>query len=144
MAFDLGIYHFGELSTHAPPKPGRRIQELIEQATAADKAGLEVFAVGEHYRSDYAVSRPAVALAPMTENTRNMVLSSAVTVLSSDDPVRFPTVRHPGPDLRWPPDSLLSSAHVAAEVLGASRPQPEQPVMSAWRRSTETLKGSLC
>jgi probable LLM family oxidoreductase len=92
MAFELGIYHFGELTpdpvTHVPPKPGRRIRELIEQASAADAAGLDVFAVGEHHRSDYAVSSPAVVLAAMAENTRNIVLSSAVTVLSSDDPVR--------------------------------------------------------
>jgi probable LLM family oxidoreductase len=92
MAFELGIYHFGELTpdpvTHVPPKPGRRIRQLIEQASAADAAGLDVFAVGEHHRSDYAVSSPAVVLAAMAENTRNIVLSSAVTVLSSEDPVR--------------------------------------------------------
>jgi probable LLM family oxidoreductase len=92
MAFELGIYHFGELTpdpvTHVPPGPGRRLRELIEQASAADGAGLDVFAVGEHHRSDFAVSSPAVVLAAMAENTRNIKLSSAVTVLSSDDPVR--------------------------------------------------------
>ncbi|MFD8964160.1 LLM class flavin-dependent oxidoreductase [Streptomyces sp. NPDC059568] len=92
MAFELGIYHFGELTpdptTRVPPKPGVRLRELIEQARAADDAGLDVFAVGEHHRTDFAVSAPAVVLAAMAENTRGIKLSSAVTVLSSDDPVR--------------------------------------------------------
>ena len=92
MAFELGIYHFGELSpdpvTHRPPTPGVRLRELIEQAKVADEAGLDIFAVGEHHRGDFAVSTPAVVLAAMAENTRNIKLSSAVTVLSSDDPVR--------------------------------------------------------
>ncbi len=92
MAFELGIYHFGELApdpvTGRPPAPGTRIRELIEQAKIADQAGLDVFAVGEHHRGDFAVSAPAVVLAAMAENTRDIKLSSAVTVLSSDDPVR--------------------------------------------------------
>jgi probable LLM family oxidoreductase len=92
MAFELGIYHFGELTpdpaTGIPPKPGVRLRELIEQAKAADDAGLDVFAVGEHHRTDFAVSTPAVVLAAMAENTSNIKLSSAVSVLSSDDPVR--------------------------------------------------------
>jgi len=67
MAFELGIYHFGELApdpvTGRPPAPGTRIRELIEQAKVADQAGLDVFAVGEHHRGDFAVSAPAVVLA---------------------------------------------------------------------------------
>ncbi|MFY0513126.1 LLM class flavin-dependent oxidoreductase [Streptomyces anulatus] len=92
MAFELGIYHFGELtpdpSTGALPAPGGRLRELVEQARAADEAGLDVFAVGEHHRTDFVVSSPAVVLAAMAENTSRIKLSSAVTVLSSDDPVR--------------------------------------------------------
>lgn len=92
MAFELGIYHFGELSpdpvTHRPPAPGVRLGELIEQAKVADEVGLDIFAVGEHHRGDFAVSAPAVVLAAMAASTRNIKLSSAVTVLSSDDPVR--------------------------------------------------------
>jgi probable LLM family oxidoreductase len=92
MAFEIGIYHFGELTpdpaTGRPPAPGARLRELVEQAKAADEAGLDVFAVGEHHRTDFAVSAPAVVLAAMAENTRDIRLSSAVTVLSSDDPVR--------------------------------------------------------
>jgi probable LLM family oxidoreductase len=92
MAFELGIFHFGELapdpSTGRPPAPGTRIRELIEQAKVADEVGLDIFAVGEHHRGDFAVSSPAVVLAAMAEHTRTIKLSSAVTVLSSDDPVR--------------------------------------------------------
>jgi probable LLM family oxidoreductase len=92
MAFELGIFHFGELApdptTHVPPRAGHRLRELIEQATAADEAGLDIFAVGEHHRTDFAVSTPAVVLSAMAENTRHIKLSSAVSVLSSDDPVR--------------------------------------------------------
>src|SRR6201996_2127470 len=92
MAFELGILHFGELTpdphTGRPPTAGKRIRELIEQAKVADEVGLDVFSVGEHHRGDFAVSSPAVVLAAMAENTRSIKLSSAVTVLSSDDPVR--------------------------------------------------------
>lgn len=92
MAFELGIFHFGELApdpvTQRPPTPGVRLRELIEQAKVADEAGLDIFAVGEHHRADFAVSSPAVVLAAMATSTRNIKLSSAVTVLSSDDPVR--------------------------------------------------------
>ncbi len=92
MAFELGILHFGELApdpvTGRSPAPGTRIRELIEQAEVADQAGLDVFAVGEHHRGDFAVSAPAVVLAAMAEHTRGIRLSSAVSVLSSDNPVR--------------------------------------------------------
>jgi probable LLM family oxidoreductase len=92
MAFELGILHFGELApdphTGRPPTAGTRLRELIEQAKVADEVGLDVFSVGEHHRGDFAVSSPAVVLAAMAENTRSIKLSSAVTVLSSDDPVR--------------------------------------------------------
>jgi probable LLM family oxidoreductase len=92
MAFELGIYHFGELSpnpfTGKTTTPGTRLRELIEQAKVADEAGLDVFSVGEHHRGDFTVSSPAVVLTAMAENTKHIKLSSAVTVLSSDDPVR--------------------------------------------------------
>jgi probable LLM family oxidoreductase len=93
MAFELGVYHFGELApdptTHRAPTPAVRLRELIEQAQVADDAGLDVFAVGEHHRGDFAVSVPAVVLAAMATRTQNIKLSSAVSVLSSDDPVRL-------------------------------------------------------
>ncbi|HEY1700214.1 MAG TPA: LLM class flavin-dependent oxidoreductase [Trebonia sp.] len=92
MAFELGIYHFGELSpnpfTGKTTTPGTRLRELIEQAKVTDEAGLDVFSVGEHHRRDFTVSSPAIVLTAMAENTKHIKLSSAVTVLSSDDPVR--------------------------------------------------------
>lgn len=64
------------------------MQELLEEAQLADELGLELFAIGEHHRRDYLVSAPVVALAAIAARTRRIRLSSAVTVLSSDDPVR--------------------------------------------------------
>src|SRR6187455_2620930 len=64
------------------------MRDLVEEMELADQVGLEVFGVGEHHRPDFAVSSPAVALAAGAERTRHIRLSSAVTVLSSDDPVR--------------------------------------------------------
>ena len=65
-----------------------RVRELLEQAALADQVGLDVFGVGEHHRPDYLSSSPAVLLAAIAARTRRIRLTSAVTVLSSDDPVR--------------------------------------------------------
>src|SRR3954467_4535559 len=83
---DLGIYTFAELTPGA--SPAQRLRDLLEEAELAEQVGLEVFAVGEHHRPDYVVSSPAVALAAIAARTERIRLSSAVTVLSSDDPVR--------------------------------------------------------
>jgi probable LLM family oxidoreductase len=89
---EFGIYTFGDLGVHPLTKasitPHQRLRNLVEEAELADQVGLDVFAVGEHHRPDYAVSAPAVVLAAVAEHTRKIKLSSAVTVLSSDDPVR--------------------------------------------------------
>src|SRR5699024_7100584 len=69
--------------THA-----ERLQELVREIEAADRVGLDVFTVGEHHRNDYAVSAPDVVLAAGAAVSKNIKLSSGVTVLSSDDPVR--------------------------------------------------------
>lgn len=66
----------------------QRIKDLLEEIRLADQLGLDVFGVGEHHRPEYAVSSPATILAAAAVVTRNIKLSSAVTVLSSDDPVR--------------------------------------------------------
>lgn len=84
------------LITFADMQPGKesgirahqRIQELMEEIKLADQLGLDVFGVGEHHRPDYAVSSPAIILAAAATVTSNIKLASAVTVLSSDDPVR--------------------------------------------------------
>ncbi|MBA2254584.1 MAG: LLM class flavin-dependent oxidoreductase [Chloroflexi bacterium] len=89
---ELGIYTFGELT--ADPlsgdtiSPQERLRALIEEMELADQVGLDVFGVGEHHRPDYMVSAPAVVLAAGAERTRRIRLTSAVSVLSSDDPVR--------------------------------------------------------
>ncbi|HEU4493431.1 MAG TPA: LLM class flavin-dependent oxidoreductase, partial [Rubrobacteraceae bacterium] len=69
-------------------EPGRRLRNLLEEIELADQVGLDVFGVGEHHRPDYAVSAPAVVLGAAAELTKHIRLTSAVTVLSSDDPVR--------------------------------------------------------
>ena len=83
---DLGLVTFADL----PPglSPEQRMRNLLEEARLADELGLELFSVGEHHRPDYLVSSPATALAAIAAQTRRIRLSSAVTVLSSDDPVR--------------------------------------------------------
>ena len=83
---ELGLSTFADLSSGISPE--QRMRNLLEEATLADQLGLDVFAVGEHHRPDFAVSAPAVALAAIAAVTRRIRLSSAVTVLSSHDPVR--------------------------------------------------------
>src|SRR5215217_3867723 len=89
---DLGIYTFAE--TTPDPRTGRtispeeRLRDLLEEIALADELGLDVFGVGEHHRSEFAVSAPAVVLAAAAARTKQIRLTSAVSVLSSDDPVR--------------------------------------------------------
>src|SRR5207248_11717270 len=66
----------------------QRLRDLIEEIELADQLGLDVFGVGEHHRPDFAVSAPAVVLGAAAARTKQIRLTSAVTVLSSDDPVR--------------------------------------------------------
>ncbi|MEM9955705.1 MAG: LLM class flavin-dependent oxidoreductase [Chloroflexota bacterium] len=90
--FELGIYSFAELSpdptTGIKISPTERIQRLLEEIELADQVGLDVYGLGEHHREDYVSSAPEVILAAAATRTKNIRLSSAVTVLSSDDPVR--------------------------------------------------------
>lgn len=83
---ELGLATFADLA--AGQSPEERMRHLLEEAQLADELGLDVFAVGEHHRPDYLVSAPAVALAAIAARTERIRLSSAVTVLSSEDPVR--------------------------------------------------------
>jgi len=83
---DLGLVTFADL--HPGVSAEERMRDLLEEAKLADELGLKVFAVGEHHRPDYLVSSPATALAAIAALTKQIRLSSAVTVLSSDDPVR--------------------------------------------------------
>jgi probable LLM family oxidoreductase len=83
---ELGLATFADLSSGVSPQ--QRMRDLLEEAELAEQLGFEVFAVGEHHRSDFVVSSPAVALAAIAARTERIRLSSAVTVLSCDDPVR--------------------------------------------------------
>jgi len=89
---ELGIYTFGEVTPDARTgesiSVAQRMHDLIEEIELADAVGLDVFGVGEHHRPDFAVSAPAVILAAAAERTKRIRLSSAVNVISSDDPVR--------------------------------------------------------
>jgi probable LLM family oxidoreductase len=83
---ELGLATFADLSGSVTPE--QRMRELIEEVELADQLGLDVFAIGEHHRPDFLVSSPAVVLGAAAVKTSKIRLSSAVTVLSSDDPVR--------------------------------------------------------
>jgi len=89
---EIGISTFVERTpdpvTKETVSPHQRMRDLIEEVELMDQVGLDVFAVGEHHRPDFVASSPAVILAAAAARTKNIKLSSAVTVLSSDDPVR--------------------------------------------------------
>lgn len=89
---EIGIYSFAEVrpdpATGGQRGAQQRIRDLLEEIELADKVGLDIFGVGEHHRADYAVSAPAVVLAAAAARTKWIHLTSAVSVLSSDDPVR--------------------------------------------------------
>jgi probable LLM family oxidoreductase len=84
---ELGIYTFAEL-TSGELDAEQRLRDLIEEIELADQVGLDVFGVGEHHRPDFTASAPAVVLAAAAARTSRIRLTSAVSVLSSDDPVR--------------------------------------------------------
>jgi probable LLM family oxidoreductase len=83
---ELGVATFADLSSGVSPE--QRMRDLMEEVRLADELGLDVFAIGEHHRPDFLISSPATALAAAAMITKQIRLSSAVTVLSSDDPVR--------------------------------------------------------
>ncbi len=83
---EIGIYSFADISPGADG--GQRLRDLIEEIELADQVGLDVFGVGEHHRPDYAASSPSTVLAAAAARTKRIRLTSAVSVLSSDDPIR--------------------------------------------------------
>jgi probable LLM family oxidoreductase len=89
---ELGLCSFVEVAPDPASgvrvTPEQRFKDLLEEAELADQLGLDVFAIGEHHRPDFVASAPAVVLAAIAARTRKLRLSSAVPVLSSDDPVR--------------------------------------------------------
>jgi probable LLM family oxidoreductase len=88
----IGLYTFGDVGTDPVTGhqvgPAERLRRVVEEIVLADQVGLDVFGLGEHHRPDYAVSAPAVALAAASIQTKRIRLTSAVSVLSSDDPIR--------------------------------------------------------
>ncbi|HOZ86099.1 MAG TPA: LLM class flavin-dependent oxidoreductase, partial [Bacteroidia bacterium] len=89
---EFGLITFADMTPGAGPgnatNAHQRMKDLMEEIKLADELGLDVFGVGEHHRPDYAVSSPATVLAAAAVLTKKIKLASAVTVLSSDDPVR--------------------------------------------------------
>jgi probable LLM family oxidoreductase len=90
-SIELGLDTFGDVTDGADGKPlsaAQVIRNLVEEGVLADQAGVDFLGVGEHHRADFAVSSPETVLAAIAARTKRIRLGSAVTVLSSDDPIR--------------------------------------------------------
>src|ERR1700754_1649830 len=88
---ELGLDTFGDVTSAADGTPlphAQVIRHVIEEAVLADQLGVDFIGLGEHHRADFAVSSPEVVLAAIASRTKRIRLGSAVTVLSSDDPIR--------------------------------------------------------
>ena len=88
---ELGLDTFGDITAGPDGQPhthAKVIRDVIEQGVLADQVGVDAFGVGEHHRADFAVSAPDMVLATIAGRTKRIWLGSAVTVLSSDDPIR--------------------------------------------------------
>src|SRR5678816_4133784 len=88
---ELGLDTFGDVTLDADGRPlpqAQVIRNVIDEAVLADELGVDFIGVGEHHRADFAISSPEVVLAAIAGRTSRIRLGSAVTVLSSDDPVR--------------------------------------------------------
>src|SRR6202050_4755351 len=91
MTIEFGLDTFGDVTAGPDGRlysQAQVIREVIEKARLADELVIEAFGVGEHHRSDFAISAPEVLLGAIAGRTKRILLGSAVTVLSSDDPVR--------------------------------------------------------
>ncbi len=89
--FQLGLDTFGDVTVNpdgSMQSQAQALRDVVEQAVLAEQVGVDCFGVGEHHRADFAVSAPEVVLAAIAAKTSRLVLGSAVTVLSTDDPVR--------------------------------------------------------
>jgi probable LLM family oxidoreductase len=90
-AIEFGLDTFGDVTHGADGRPlsyAQVIRGVIAEGVLADKVGIDFFGIGEHHRADFAVSAPEIVLAAIAARTTRIRLGSAVTVLSSDDPVR--------------------------------------------------------
>jgi probable LLM family oxidoreductase len=89
--FEIGLDTFGDVTINPDgtlQPQARVLRDVVDEAILADELGLDAFGVGEHHRPDFAISAPEVVLAAIASRTRRIVLGSAVTVLSTDEPVR--------------------------------------------------------
>jgi probable LLM family oxidoreductase len=90
--FEVGVFTFGDHGpdprTGVAPSAAERMRQVVEEAELAEAVGLDVFGVGEHHRADFIISAPEVVLATIAGRTGRIRLTSAVTVLGSDDPIR--------------------------------------------------------
>jgi probable LLM family oxidoreductase len=89
--FTLGLDTFGDVTLApdgTPHSQAQALRHVLDEAVLADDLGLDAFGVGEHHRRDFAISAPEVVLAGIATRTKRILLGSAVTVLSTDDPVR--------------------------------------------------------
>ena len=89
--FQLGLDTFGDVTVGAdgtPASHAQTLRDVVAEAVLADRVGVDAFGVGEHHRRDFAISAPEVMLAAIAAKTERVLLGSAVTVLSTDDPVR--------------------------------------------------------
>src|SRR4051812_25500885 len=90
-AFQIGLDTFGDITLGPDGRPqsdAQVLRDVVDEAVLADDLGLDAFGVGEHHRRDFAISAPEVVLAGIATRTRRILLGSAVTILSTDDPVR--------------------------------------------------------
>src|SRR3982750_4661058 len=89
--FEFGLDTFGDITAAddgTALTSAHVLRDVVEEAVLADDLGLDAFGVGEHHRPDFSISAPEVVLAAIATRTRRILLGSAVTVLSTDDPVR--------------------------------------------------------
>ena len=88
---ELGVDTFGDVTIDDTGKPvtqAQALRQVVDQGALADQVGLDFFCVGEHHRKDFSVAAPEVILAAIASRSKRIYLGSAVTVLSTDDPVR--------------------------------------------------------
>src|SRR5687767_5301961 len=91
MMIELGLDTFGDVvfdNDDRPVTQAQALRNVVAESVLAEEAGVDAFGVGEHHRADFAVSAPEVVLAAIAGKTNRIVLGSAVTILSTDDPVR--------------------------------------------------------
>src|SRR5271155_1608282 len=89
--FEFGLDTFGDITSGPDGHPlthAQVIRNVIDEGVLADEVGVDAFGVGEHHRPDFSVSAPEIVLAAIAGRTKRIKLGSAVTVLSSDDPIR--------------------------------------------------------